>query len=166
MAENPGGAVQPTVPSAEPTPAEGAQPVQELPEVLQAGLDLLGRSQVAMLGTNGAGGYPEIKAMLLAGTEGLGTLWFGTNTSSRRVRRLAEDPRASVYLVDQVNYAGLLLVGDVELRTDQESREQIWQDGWEMYYSQGVTDPDYTVLRFSAQWGNYYHGLSNTTFRI
>jgi general stress protein 26 len=141
-------------------------PVQDLPEVLRAGLDLVGRSQIAMLGSNGPGGYPEIKAMLLTEAEGLGTLWFGTNTSSRRVRRLAEDPRASVYLVDQATFAGLLLVGDVELRTDQESRERLWQDGWERYYPQGVTDPDFTVLRFSAHWGNYYHGLRNTTFLI
>ena len=29
-----------------------------------------------------------------------------------------------------------------------------------------VTDPDYTVLRFTAQRGNYYHALSNVTFEL
>ncbi len=36
----------------------------------------------------------------------------------------------------------------------------------EKYYPLGVTDPDYTVLRFTSQWGNYYHALSNVTFEL
>jgi hypothetical protein len=29
-----------------------------------------------------------------------------------------------------------------------------------------VTDSEYCVLRFTAGWGNYYHGLQNTSFEI
>ena len=35
-----------------------------------------------------------------------------------------------------------------------------------MYYPEGVDDPDYCVLKFTAEKGNYYHGLKNTDFII
>lgn len=141
-------------------------PIAEDAQILRHSLDLLRRSEVALLGSVGPEGYPLVKAMLLVESEGLGTVWFGTNTSSRRVRDLRADGRASVYVVDQATFEGLLLVGDVEVREDQESRERLWRDGWDMYYPQGVTDPDYSVLRFTTRWGNYYHELRNTTFRV
>ena len=40
-----------------------------------------------------------------------------------------------------------MLSGKIEIETDLEIKRQIWQDGWERYYPQGPTDPDYTVLR-------------------
>jgi general stress protein 26 len=57
-------------------------------------------------------------------------------------------------------------VGEVEILQDQASRERLWRDGYERYYPLGVNDPDYTVLRFTARWGNYYHRLSNATFEL
>ena len=96
--------------------------------------------------------------------EGLDTLWFSTNSSSKRVAQLRKDPRACVYLVDTEKMQGLMLVGLAEVLDDAESRERLWRDGFEMYYPLGVTDPDYSVIRFTAESGNYYHGLCNTDF--
>ena len=123
-------------------------------EAIQAALDLANRSQIAMLGTNGDGGYPNIKAMIKAENQGLRTIWFSTNTSSKRVAQLRRDPRASVYFVDVQNWMGVMLVGNMELLQDMESRQRLWSPGCERYYPLGVTDPDYTVLRFTAPWGN------------
>jgi general stress protein 26 len=119
-----------------------------------------------MLGTNGDGGYSNIKAMIKAENQGLRTIWFSTNTSSKRVAQLRRDPRASVYFVDMQNWMGVMLVGNMELLQDMESRQRLWSPGCERYYPLGMTDPDYTVLRFTAQWGNYYHALENVTFEI
>jgi general stress protein 26 len=35
-----------------------------------------------------------------------------------------------------------------------------------IYYPQGVTDPDYCVLRFTAQSGRYYTNFSSQDFII
>ena len=127
---------------------------------------LVDRSKIALLGTNGDAGYPQIKAMLVPDHEGMKRIWFSTNTSSRRVGQLLRDPKACVYFVDFQIWQGLMLVGTMEVLQDMESRRRFWHPGDEQYYSQGVADPDYTVLRFTAQWGNYYHALSNVTFDI
>ena len=42
-------------------------------------------------------------------------------------------------------------VGTMEVHTDQESKNSIWKKGDTMFYKGGVTDPDYCVLRFTAE---------------
>ena len=135
-------------------------------EAIREALALASRSNIAMLGTNGDNGYPNIKAMIKMENEGLNRIWFSTNTSSKRIGQLVRNSKACVYFVDFEQWMGLMLVGDVEVLQDRESRQRLWREGFEKYYPLGVTDPDYSVLRFTAQWGNYYHALSNVTFEL
>ena len=135
-------------------------------EAIKEALALANRSSIAMLGTNGDNGYPHIKTMFKMENEDLNTIWFSTNTSSKRVTQLLHDSKACVYFVDIEQVQGLMLVGDVEVCQDIESKKRLWRDGFERYYPQGVTDPDYSVLRFKSKWGNYYHALSNVTFEL
>jgi general stress protein 26 len=135
-------------------------------DAIRKSLILVENSKIALLGTNGDEGYPNIKAMLVADQEGLKRIWFSTNTSSRRVAQLRRDPKACVYFVDFSVWQGLMLVGTMEILTDPESRRRFWHPGDEQYYRLGVDDPDYSVLRFTAEWGNYYHALANATFPV
>jgi general stress protein 26 len=138
----------------------------EKDEAIQKAIALVDRSKIALLGTNGDDGYPQIKAMLVPDHEGLKRIWFSTNTSSRRVGLLRRDPKACVYFVDYSVWQGLMLVGKMEILTDPDSRRRLWHPGDEKYYPHGVDDPDYSVLRFTAEWGNYYHALANVTFPV
>lgn len=135
-------------------------------DAIQKALALANAAQIAMLGTNGDDGYPHIKAMLKMENEGLKTVWFSTNTSSKRIAQLEANPKVSVYFVEFDEREGLMLVGDIEILQDQAARERLWREGNEKYYPLGINDPDYTVLRFTAQWGNYYHALENVTFEL
>lgn len=129
-------------------------------------LALMDHAPIAMVGSVDESGAPNIKAMLNMEHEGLETAWFSTNTSSKRVAQFRQNPKACVYYVDQVNFKGLMLVGNVEVLQDAESRRRLWRSGFEQYYPNGLDDPDYSVLRFTATWGNFYHGLSNLTFQL
>lgn len=135
-------------------------------ETRRACLSLIEDSGFAMVGSNGPDGHPWIKAMIKAEAEGLSTVWFSTNTSSARVAQFRRDPRASVYFVNTDRYQGLMLLGDIEVLTDRAARQRLWRAGNEIYYPQGIDDPDYSVFRFTARTGNYYHGLKNTSFTI
>ncbi len=94
------------------------------------------------------------------------TMWFSTNTSSQRVAVLLKDSKSCVYYVDQENFMGLMLVGKIEVLQDEESRKRLWFEGAERYYQQGINDPDYCVLRFKAERGNFYHRLENIDFVV
>ncbi len=133
---------------------------------VEKSLALIKNSKIAMLGTIDHQGYPNIKAMLNLDTEGMTAMWFSTNTSSQRVAALLKDSKACVYYVDQENFMGLMLVGEIEVLQDEESRKRLWFEGAERYYQQGVNDPDYCVLRFKAERGNFYHRLENIDFVV
>lgn len=47
-----------------------------------------------------------------------------------------------------------------------EAKERIWQDGDTIYYKEGVTDPDYCVLKFTAVKGRYYSNFKSVNFDI
>lgn len=135
-------------------------------EALEQSLDLVNRSQIAILGTNGEDGYPNMRAMIKAENEGLKTIWFSTNTSSRKVPQLKKSSKACVYFVDFEKWMGLMLIGSAQILQDKKSRERLWKEGDEKYYTKGISDPDYSIIRFIANWGRYYHSLKHASFEL
>jgi len=134
-------------------------------EAMEKGLSLVDRSTIAMLATYGAG-YPDIRAMIKNENDGLKTIWFTTNASSGKVEQIKKNPKACIYFVDFDKRMGLRLIGTIDILQDPESKQRLWREGFERYYPLGVSDPDYSVLCFTALWGNYYHKLANVTFEL
>jgi general stress protein 26 len=71
-----------------------------------------------------------------------------------------------VYFFDKRFFRGVMLKGSMEVLQDSESKQMIWKDGDEMYYPEGVTDPDYCVLKFTAQDGRYYANFKSENFEV
>jgi pyridoxamine 5'-phosphate oxidase len=111
-------------------------------------------------------GYPNAKTMFRVKNEGLHTFWFSTNTSAIRTGHWLERPKASIYFMDPKDFHGLMLTGQMQVFMDNETKLTFWKQGDEMYYPLGPTDPDYSVLRFTADKGNYYHGLRKHLFGV
>jgi general stress protein 26 len=111
-------------------------------------------------------GYPTVKAMLVLENESMKTQYFSTNLSSRRAKQFMENPKAAVYFCNTEEFKGLMFQGIMEVLTDKEHKEMLWRDGFEIYYPNGIIDEDYCVFRFTAEKGNYYHGLKNINFEI
>jgi general stress protein 26 len=135
-------------------------------EFMKKALELVENSNIAMVGSIDIDGYPNIKAMLNLETEGIKTIFFSTNTSSKGVSLFMKNPKACVYYMDPVQFKGLMLVGEMKVLSDPESKQRLWREGFEKYYPLGVTDPDYSVFQFTAKWGNYYHSLQNASFEV
>ena len=112
-------------------------------------------------------GFPQIRAMLKPRErEGIKTFYFSTNTSSKKVSCFLKNPNACVYFVDKRFYRGICLSGTVEVLQTAEAKERLWRAGDKMYYPLGVTDPDYCVLRFTAERGRYYCNFKNFDFEL
>ncbi len=127
---------------------------------------LIDKQKVAFIASVDAEGFPNMKAMLAPRKrEGIRVFYFTTNTSSRRVAQYREDPKASIYFCDQRFFRGVMLKGRMEVLEDVASKELIWLEGDTMYYPQGVTDPDYCVLRFTAESGRYYSNFKSEDFK-
>ncbi|MFD1775453.1 hypothetical protein [Paenibacillus rhizophilus] len=54
----------------------------------------------------------------------------------------------------------------MEVLEDQESKDLIWREGDTDYYPLGVTDPDYCVLKFTAESGRYYNHFHSGNFEV
>lgn len=125
------------------------------------------KQKIAFIASVDEQGYPNIKAMLQSRKrEGIKVFYFSTNTSSMRVRQYMNDPKACVYFCDSRFFRGAMLRGTMEVLTDAESKEMIWHDGDTVYYSGGVTDPDYCVLKFTASSGRFYSNYRSEEFTI
>jgi len=129
--------------------------------------NMIDKQKVSFIGSVDADGYPNMKAMLAPRErEGIKVFYFTTNTSSVRVSQYRKDPKACIYFYDGRFFRGVMLRGKMEVLTDAASKKRIWRDGDTMYYKEGVTDPDYCVLRFTATSGRYYSNFSSQDFVV
>ena len=129
--------------------------------------NLIDKQGVSFVGSVGADGFPNMKAMLPPRKrEGIKAFWFTTNTSSMRVAQYRENPKACIYFMDKRFFRGVQLIGTMEVLEDAASKEIIWRDGDTMYYPGGVTDPDYCVLKFTARSGRYYADFNSGDFEV
>lgn len=127
-------------------------------------IDKQGVSYIASISEDG---YPNIKAMLPPRKRvGIKEFYFTTNTSSMRAAQYRKNPKASIYFCDKRFFRGVMLIGNMEVLEDSDTKEMIWRDGDTMYYPLGVTDPDYCVLKFVANSGRYYANFNSETFEI
>ena len=129
--------------------------------------NLIDKQSTAFISSVDQEGFPNTKAMLAPRLrEGLHTFYLTTNTSSMRVAQYRENPKACLYFCDRRYFCGVMLIGTVEVLEDDASKALIWQEGDTLYYPQGVTDPDYCVLRFTACKGRYYSHFHSEDFTI
>ena len=126
---------------------------------------MIDKSSTSFIAYVDDGGYPITKAMLKPRErEGIKTIWFSTNTSSQKVSCFKKNPKASVYFIDKRFFRGVSLIGTMEVLETAEAKERIWRKGDTMYYKEGVTDPDYCVLKFTAIKGRYYSNFKSEDF--
>ena len=129
--------------------------------------NLIDKQKNAFIASVDGDGFPNMKAMLSPRKRnGIREFWFSTNTSSIRVAQYRENPKASVYFYDKRFFRGVMLKGTMEVLEDTATKEEIWESGDTMYYPEGVTDPDYCVLKFTAHSGRYYSNFKSEDFEV
>ncbi|MGA2782851.1 MAG: pyridoxamine 5'-phosphate oxidase family protein [Smithella sp.] len=129
--------------------------------------NLIDKVTVSIISSVDEMGFPNTKAMLPPRKrEGIKHIYFTTNTSSMRVKQYSENPKACIYFFDKRFFRGVMLKGTMEVLKDSKSKKMIWKDGDEIYYSKGVIDPDYCVLKFTAQDGRYYSNFKSENFNV
>jgi general stress protein 26 len=127
------------------------------------------KQKIAFIASIDKNGFPNQKAMLKPRKiDGIREFYFSTNTSSIRVAQYRDNPKASIYFYHKgfIKYEGIMLIGNIEILEDERIKQELWQIGDKMFYPKGVTDPDYCVLKFTAQEGRYYCDLKTESFSI
>jgi general stress protein 26 len=129
--------------------------------------NMIDKCKISFIGSIDGDGFPNMKAMLPPRKcDGIKTFLFSTNTSSKRVAEFRKNNKASIYFYDGRFFRGVMLRGTMEVLEDIDTKKLIWEDGDTLYYPQGVSDPDYCVLKFTAQDGRYYSNFKSEDFNV
>lgn len=119
--------------------------------------ELVHQSRDMYLGYLTEGGYPAvISVFTIHSPRQAGTYFISTNTSSKHVQCLKNNPKACLYFCDNQKFRGLTLTGTCSVLTDLETKRRFWHEGDEQYYPKGVDDEDYCILHFTAESCRYY----------
>jgi general stress protein 26 len=135
--------------------------VQVSDDVKQTCLSLMSNMPVCYLTTIDSEGFPHTNAMnnlryarqypslvdLYKEENNDFVLYLSTSMLSPKMARMKANPKVSIYFCDANQLVGLMLGGEVEIITDQELKNRIWQKGWTMYYPNGPEGPEYGVIK-------------------
>ena len=131
-------------------------------------IEFIKKQKVSFIASVDEDGFPNMKAMFAPRKIEGNCFYFTTNTSSMRAQQFLKNPRASIYFYNRgrFRYEGIMLTGSMEVLLDEEIKKEIWHTGDNMFYKQGVTDPDYCVLKFTAIKGRHYCDLKSESFSV
>lgn len=107
-------------------------------------------------------GYPVIRAMLAPRKIDGNEIYFSTNTASNKIKQYLANNKACIYFYKRgkIKYQGVTMIGEMQVCTDQATKDMVWRFGDKIFYKQGVTDPDYCVLKFKGITAEYYCDLN------
>ncbi len=118
---------------------------------------LIDRQDVCFISYVDANGYPSTRAMLNPRKrQGIKEFYLTTNTSSRKAQEFMRDAKAGLYFCDKKFYQGVAFTGTVEVLQEQAIKDEIWRD-MDIIFYENNHDPDYCVLKFTAQTARYYN---------
>ena len=131
-------------------------------------IEFIQKQKTSFISSVDEDGFPNIKAMFAPRKIDGNFFYFTTNTSSMRSQQFMNNPKASIYSYNRgrFKYEGIMLTGTMEVLQDDDIKREIWRTGDTIYYKQGVTDPDYCVLKFTAIKGRHYCDLKTESFQV
>jgi len=118
-------------------------------KLLDKANELIKSFEYASFGVIDENGYPSASAIILCNPKNISGLYFITTMDSNKAKRLQGNNRASINCYTTDN--NLTLVGEAEIITDQEAKNEHWNKWIEQgvdIYADGVTDPNYCFIRF------------------
>lgn len=120
--------------------------------------DFISKQKTAFIASVNEKGYPVVRAMLAPRVIEGNDVYFSTNTSSNKVKQYIANDKACVYFYERgrFKYQGAAIIGEMQVCTDQPTKNMIWRFGDTLFYKKGVTDPDYCVLKFTCKSAEYY----------
>lgn len=124
-------------------------------------LKFISKQKTAFISSVDEKGFPATRAMLAPREIDGNDIYFSTNTSSNKVKQFLANNKACVYFYKRgmFKYQGVTIKGTMQVCTDQPTKDKLWRFGDKLFYKKGVTDPDYCVLKFTAQEADYYCDL-------
>ena len=94
--------------------------------------------------------------LAIQGVDDDGTVWFFSVRDSDRNRYLAQDGASQLLIVNDSDSEYLSIYGQGRIVQNQAKVEELWDPMAKVWFQEGPTDPNLTLLRFTPSQGFYW----------
>ena len=119
-------------------------------ELTNAAREIMTAAGTCALITLDKEGRPRARAMAPFLPENDFTVWFGTNSKSRKVNQIKNDSRVTLYYLDDDASGYVMIQGEAELVNDKKEKEKRWKDEWEAFYPN--RPEGYLLIKVTPKW--------------
>lgn len=132
-----------------PAAGYGQGPALTVDRALEAARTTMEASRYCFLVTLDEAGHPQARLMEPFPAEADMTVWMATSSTTRKVRQLRRDSRATLAYYDWEREGYVTLIGEARLVSDIEQRRRRWRPEWQDFFPAGPTGPDYVLIQFT-----------------
>lgn len=119
-------------------------------ELMNAAREIMTSANTCALITVDKEGSPAARTMDPFLPENDFTVWFGTNTRSRKVIQIKNNPMVTLYYLASDESGYVTIHGKAQLVNDESEKEKRWKEEWNAFY-QNKTE-DYLLIKVSPEW--------------
>ena len=126
------------------------QQTEQREKLLQVSKEIMNSANTCALITLDDEGRPRVRAMSPFPPEEDFTVWFGTNTNSRKVAQIKNDSRVTLYYLDNDESGYVMMYGRAELVNENAEKEKRWKREWEAFYPENREN--YLLIKVVPEW--------------
>ncbi len=130
-----------------PQSGSGAAPAPSRDAILTASRTIMANARYATLVTANGANQPDARIVDPFAPEGELTIWFATNTASRKVAELKKDARVTLLYFDTTSKSYVTVKGTARLVVDPAEKKKRWKDEWTGMWKDKNTGDDYLLVR-------------------
>ncbi|MCP4460011.1 MAG: pyridoxamine 5'-phosphate oxidase family protein [Cytophagales bacterium] len=132
--------------------------------LISAAREIMTKAGTCALITLDEEGRPRVRVMDPFLPESDLTVWFGTNPKSRKVNQIKNDPRVTLYYLDNSESGYVMIHGVAQLVDDPLEKKVRWKEEWTAFYPN--KSENYLLIKVSPSWMelvSYRHGILGDT---
>ena len=119
-------------------------------KLTDAAREIMTSAETCALITLDKEGRPRVRVMDPFIPEYDFTVWLGTNSNSRKVDQIKNDPRVTLYYLENDASGYVMIHGTAYLVNDQEEKEKRWKTEWEAFYPNNREG--YLLIQIIPEW--------------
>lgn len=129
-------------------------------KLTDAAREIMNSAESCALITLDQEGRPRVRTMDAFLPEVDFIVWFGTNAKSRKVEQIKNDPRVTLYYLEDEDAGYVMIYGTAYLVDDLYEKENRWKPEWEAFYPDNRDG--YLLIKVVPEWMevvSYTHGI-------
>ena len=116
---------------------------------MQMGREIINNTYFGSFSSLDKKAYPKIRVVEAFPPDEKWNIYIGTNSRSRKVKEILNNPKTAMHYFDKSQLAYLSLYGNTSIVKDTILRKKYWKNSWKKFYPD--KEKDYLLLKFVPQ---------------